>query len=181
MNAKNPIIRIIGVVGVLSLTAIATNAQAAKPKTYKLWSPPDHSFTIEVPKKLKEFEGYSQVDQPNAVKSYGVQKQKRAFIVYILKFKDYETKSTEDKFGGLFFMIGGDDDWEFTEQNRIVDGFSAQQIVYKNQNKKGLFIDAGNMVIVLGFTAEERAELSSPEVIRFFNSFRLDRDAKNGI
>lgn len=95
-------------------------------------------------------------------------------MVVVLKYAEYATKSTEDKFGGLFFLIGGDDDHEFTEKNIKVDGLPAREIVYKNKPNKGLFIDAGKTVYVLAWFSNERKDLDSAAAKRFFNSFRLN-------
>jgi hypothetical protein len=112
------------------------------------------------------------------VKNYGAEKNGLTFVVYVLKYKHFSTESTENKFGGLFFTIGGDDDHEFVEKNGKIDGFPSQEIVYRKQPKKGLFIDAGNTVIVLGIAAKDRKDLQSSEANLFFSSFRLNRKSR---
>jgi hypothetical protein len=136
-------------------------------ETIIVWSPPDKSFTIEVPAKLKEDkETYESTMLFGAVKSTYVLK------VHIID-NENEKLSSKEKFAGLEFVIGGDDDHEFTETYLKIDNLDAKEIVYKNLNAKGLMIDAGNRIFVLCLASKNRKELDSIVAKRFFTSFHL--------
>lgn len=146
----------------------------------KIWSPPGKSFTVEVPADLKEFDaGYS--DSANTdgdgyenIRTFGLVQKPYVFQVLVLRLRAKQiTKTLEDKLGGLEFVFGGDDDHDFSETYLKVDGFPAKEIVYKKQNTKGLMIDTGDRIFVLGLSAEKRKDLNKSISRRFFNSFRL--------
>lgn len=106
-------------IGLVTLLASgSTHAQTTRAKTSNLWSPPGKEFAIEVPSKPKEFDGFGESSDPNSVKNYTTKNSGHIFVVYVLKYKEFATKTTAEKFGGLFFTIGGDDDWEFAEKDR---------------------------------------------------------------
>ena len=143
-----------------------------------LWSPPDKSFTIQVPQNLKADDSYGEESEPNAVKTFVATWKKKAFLVMILKYSNYCATSTKEKFDGLFFVIGGDDDDDLTETAIKVEGLPARQVLYNKRPNKGVFIDAGDTVYVLGFASEEKKDRNSNSVRKFFDSFKLTRTAK---
>jgi hypothetical protein len=60
MNTGKSVFKFLGVVLVLSLTVPTVYAQTGRHRPPKIWSPPDKSFSIEVPTDLKEFDGFGE-------------------------------------------------------------------------------------------------------------------------
>lgn len=168
-----------GLVGIICLAFNFAHAQNVEIKTPKRWSPPDKSFSIEFPTQLKKERWFGETSDSGAITSYAVKSGGHIFFVHVLSYNAFSTKSTEDKFGGLFFVLGGDDDHDFEETIMTIDNLPAQQIVYRKQTNKGVFIDAGNMVVVLGMAAKTRKDLDFAIANRLFSSFRLYRSIKN--
>ena len=105
-----------------------------------MWSPPGGAFAVDVPTKLSEekhtFRDGSQ-SRFKSVKLFAGKKTGNSFLVYVLELVDEaKERSTKEKFKGLHFLIGGDDDHEFVETYLKVDGLSAKEIVYTQQNNR---------------------------------------------
>jgi len=147
-----------------------------------VWSPPDKAFSINVPVTLKDAKTtYKDTSHSGykTIKLFGGKKSGYVFVVYDLDLVEEATKrSLEDKLGGLEFVLGGDDDYEFVETYIKIGGLDARQIVYANQNKKGLIIDAGGRIYILGLSTKDRKDLDSAVAERFFTSFRLLNEKK---
>lgn len=93
-------------------------AATAFAQTLQKWSPPDKSFSVKVASPLKEeLDAYGHAPNADAVKAYGVEANRFTFMVVILRFAEYGSQSIEKKFGGLFFVVGGDDDHDFSKRN----------------------------------------------------------------
>jgi hypothetical protein len=148
------------------------------PKTeasIKSWSPPDRSFSLEVPfggsgikDERRNEQGYK------SVQIYSARQGGEGFLIVVLELQDEDKFLTSiDKFEGLQFFIGGDDDQQFSERFIKVDGMTAKEIVFVKRAHKGLFIDAGNRIYVLGFFAKQKKELEKGAAKRFFRSFHL--------
>ena len=145
----------------------AQDCKAEKPAV--TWKSPDSFFTVEVPKPL-ELEDPSY--PPTTL--YGTVVGDCVFAVFVVRLPPDERKgSFSDKIDGLEFIIGGDDDHDFSKEIIKVQKFKAKKIVYAKQNTQGLLIDAGRYVFVLGFKSKNRANLNSSEAKRFFESFRI--------
>lgn len=141
------------------------------------WTPPDQSFSVETPVPLeRQPDEYGDPDPEFQSSSYASKTPRGAFILTIIKWSKQKVQSlVDDRFGGLQFMIGGDDDHDFKERSLKIDGFPAKEIVYDKQNNRGLFIAAGDRIYVLGFAGKTRADLKSDAANRFFSSFRAKK------
>ncbi len=141
------------------------------------WSPPDASFTVEVPIPLEpsvtDFRDKSQTIY-TSIQLYGATKSGCTYVVYDLALSSKgSNRSIKDKLGGLEFMIGGDGEYDYTDKYMALGAFNAREIIYSTQNKKGLFIDAGDRIYILGLASENRSDLDSDIAKHFFTSFRL--------
>ena len=140
----------------------------------KPWVSPDKTFSVEVPVTLRKEETsyYGFI-------LFGPTTGDSVFLVYIYRPEKKKRKlSFKDKVDGLEYVLGGDDDHDFSETYKKINGLDAKEIVYKKQNKKGLLIDAGDKTYILGFGSKTREELDSPAVKAFFTSFRLLKTKK---
>ena len=169
---------------VLTFTSFFGSAQKGSSNKMKnVWSPPDKSFTVEVPVKLEEIkgeyddiskEGYKSIQlfgSSEADVHYGV------FEVVILDLTEKEKLNVKGKMEGLEFFIGGDDQKSTKETMVKVDGLTAKEVLFIGPNKcsKGLIIDAGDRIYVLGLAVNACKDLSSRVAKRFFITFHLMR------
>ncbi len=146
----------------------AQNCTATK-STVK-WKSPDSLFTVKVPRQLR----LEKSSYPKEIKAYGRVVGKCVFVVYVIRLPADESKgSFSDKIDGLQFMLGGDDDHDFSEEMLNVQTFKAKKTLYAKQNTQGLLIDAGRYIFVLGFTSKNRSNLTSKQAKDFFESFRI--------
>ncbi|MEJ7623627.1 MAG: hypothetical protein WKF34_06510 [Pyrinomonadaceae bacterium] len=140
------------------------------------WLPPDKTFSVEVPVPLKESKGEYGDQDPDgyeSIRSYGESLGNYSFQIVVINLRETEKKvALDEKLDGLQFLVGGDDDFDFTRKYLTIDGLSAKEIVYKKQNSKGLMIDGCDKIYVLGMTVKLRKDLDSDIANRFFTSFR---------
>ena len=73
MKGKTVWICVLVVIALIDISSLSAVAQTIK------WSPPDKSFTVEVPLELKESNVYP------GVKSYGAKTEKYGFMIMMLK------------------------------------------------------------------------------------------------
>lgn len=157
------------------------SAQNSNGQRSELWSPPDKSFTIELPVSLKPVDGSDTSSPPtySKIETFAAENSDYAFLVQVLELgKTSRNLSFEEKLKGLQFVIGGDDDREFLETYLRIDNLPAKQIDYKNQNNKGLMIVAGDRIYVLALGTKNRKDLSSQIANRFFRSFHILKNCK---
>ncbi len=147
-----------------------------------LFSPPDKTFSIEVPVRLKEDKDqYKEEQSMKSIRVFGGFTHKMAFLVYATTYKHGDKSINEipkEKLGGLEFLVGGDDDHDFAERFIVIDGFPTREVIYKNQNAKGIMIDVGQQVFILCLAVKNRRDLESKVANRFFSSFHLIRESK---
>lgn len=141
------------------------------------WSPPDKTFSVEVPVGLKEIEGEYPDSDPDGfekIRLYGEVSGNYTFRIVVLDLLEkLKQLPSDQKLNGLQFMVGGDDDREFTEKYVKIDGLNAKEIVYIKQVNKGLLIDGCDRIYVLALHTKDRKDLDSKVANRFFSSFRL--------
>ncbi|GEM_PF-6093609 len=141
------------------------------------WVSPDGSFSVISPVKLKKLKAPHKDESRTAFNSmefYGGRQGENAYVVYVYDWiEKRKLLSFEDRIKGIEFILGGDDDKEFTSTVREINGFNAKEIIFSDQNIRGLIIDGNGKTYVLGLSAENRSELNSDATDRFFTSFRL--------
>lgn len=176
---KNKVVFIFSIILILFVMSPFndTFGQNQKPKVTGLWYSPDNTFTIKMPIKLKEIKGeFADESQSGyrSIKLFSAKKSNYSFQVFVLDIVEKNRKlSPKDKFEGLEFVLGGDDDQHFTEKYLKIDGLTAREIIFSEQNSKGLMIDAGDRVFILGLASKNRKDLDSEFAKRFFTSFHL--------
>jgi hypothetical protein len=156
---------------ILLLTALAASQSGLaqnkdKGGTPTVWSPPDKSFTIEVPIDLEEMHDYQS-------KAYGGVIAGYTFQVVILDATESIRKlPLKEKLRGLQFFVGGDDDREFVETYSTIGGLPAKEILYQKQNNRGLMIDGCDRIYILALHTKDRKDLDSDIAKQFLTSFR---------
>ena len=81
------------------------------------------------------------------------------------------------KLKDLEFLIGGDDQKPTRETEVRVDGLPAREVLFVGPSKcsKGLFIDAGDRIYVLGAVGKVCEDLDTATAKRFFETFHRRR------
>ncbi len=158
--------------------------QNGKPNnSKKVWSPPDGSFTVELPVELEEIKGeYDDISQDGyrSIKLFGSSEAdtpKGVFQVVVLDLSEKGRSDAQGKLEGLEFLIGGDDRKPTKERRVKIEGLPAKEVLFVSPSKcsKGLMIDAGDRIYVLGLVVDTCDGLDSAVSKRFFESFRLTR------
>ncbi|HEX7330527.1 MAG TPA: hypothetical protein VF290_03455 [Pyrinomonadaceae bacterium] len=152
-------------------------------KLKRMWSPPDNSFTIEVPVNLREIQGeYNDESKERfrSIKLFGTSEAEASFGVFevvILDLSKKEQLNVNGKLDGLEFLIGGKDQRPTRETVVRVDGLPAREVLFVGPGKcnKGLMIDAGDRIYVLGLVVNVCKDLDTASAKRFFKTFHLKR------
>lgn len=164
----------------LLLSTMGLDCQRSDPKT-KMWSPPDKSFTVEVPERLRakkaEYDDWNH-ERYKSIKLFGSSPrggQDLIFQIVILELSDKGARDSNEKLAGLEFLIGGDDERPTKESKVTIDGLNAREIVFAGSKKcrKGLIIDGDARIYVLGMIVTNCESLNQAAAKRFFESFRL--------
>ncbi len=174
MNILTPLL-----VTLLLSTMGPEHCQKSNPNA-NMWSPPDNSFKVEVPVRLREIEGeYADLyhDRYKSIKLFGSRpsdSNEMIFQVVILELSDKELQS-HNKLDGLEFLIGGDDARPTKETVLAVDGLNSRELLFADSSgcRKGLIIDGGSRIYVLGLRVKRCDNLNLAPAKRFFESFRV--------
>ena len=148
-----------------------------------MWSPPDNSFTIELPLELREVKReYNDQSRERfrSIKVFGSSEADASsgvFEVVILDLSKKEQLNVNGKLKGLEFLIGGDDQRPTRETVVKVDGLPAREVLFAGAGKcsKGLIIDAGDRIYVLGLVVNVCGDLDTAIAKRFFKTFHRKR------
>lgn len=170
----------------LLIASLASDAQS-----WRVYSPPDKSFTVELPASMQRvtfFEGkhgasnepgldadknvasYAALQTTPEVREYGV-------IVIDGKSKELDSAEREKRVAGLDFVIGGDDATPTSVQTVHASTLTGKEYVYAKEIAEGIYtrgrvFDAGERIYVIVFRARTAKDLNSPDAERFLNSFR---------
>lgn len=141
------------------------------------WVSPDNSFSLITPVKLKKrkapFKDESRTGF-NSMEFYGGRQEENAYVVYVYDWiEKRKLLSFEDRIKGIEFILGGDDDKEFTSIFREINGLKTKEIIFSDQNVRGLIIDGNGKTYVLGLSTDNRSDLNSNTANDFFASFKL--------
>lgn len=143
------------------------------------WVSPDKSFSIITPVKLKKLKApYKDESRSgfNSMEFYAGRQAENAYVVYVFEWTEKRNLlSFEDRINGIEFILGGDDDKEFKSTFREINGLKTKEIIFSDQNVRGLIVDGNGKAYVLGLSADNREVLHSEAANRFFGSLKLLR------
>ncbi len=186
MQSKFILIAIIIIFSILNISVAQTKKDLQNrkaPAKRIVFSPPDKTFSVVAPFRLKKHKSdYGVGDSISSIKLFGGSKSKTVLAIYVVTYEKGDkniNEIPEEKLGGMEFMVGGDDDHDFSERFIEVDSFPTREVVYKNQNAKAVMIDTGERVFILCLWSKNRKDLESKIANRFFTSFHLNRKTKN--
>jgi hypothetical protein len=191
------------VIAISALAAAVLTIQAnyivyAQKENWRVYSPPDNSFSIELPAPLREvmsFEGEHGANlEPNQKTEGGT------------RYAAIETTPEESRFGIIVVhertrakflrslkrdelldylsavLIGDDDETQFMKAPVEVkyNGLTGREYFYVKDITindplftRGRIFDTGKKMFILIFVGRDTKDLTSPDAERFLNSFRL--------
>ena len=178
------------------LLTVASSAGVTVKSQTCLWRvqfPCDKSFSVKIPAHLYEVSWFEGKHGPSIEPEEGLEKGGRAFValqgiprkrqfgVVVQDVPRQERRRFEERdFGGLYFVIGGDDATPTTEKPIRVNGLVGREYVYSNAISENtytrgrIFYTAGRIYIIV-FVGTSAEDLMSPDADRFLNSFRIRR------
>lgn len=175
----------------LMLLTLLMTLEQRHAQSWRVYSPPDKSFSIELPAPLRRvtfFEGktgasseagldvdknvssYAALQSAPKVREYGV-------IVIDGRSKELDPVERRKRVAGLDFVIGGDDATPTSKSTVQANGLTGKEYVYAKEIGDGIYtrgrvFDAGKRIYVIVFRARTAEDLGSPDAERFLNSFR---------
>ena len=164
---------------------------AAQGKAWRIQFPCDRSFTVEVPARLYEVTWFEGKHGPSIEPEEGFEKGGRAFValqgtpkkrqfgIVVQNVPRVERRALQRReFGGLYFVIGGDDATPTSQKAVHVNGLTGREYVYAKEisedtyTRGRIFYAAGRIYIIV-FVGTSAEDLHSQEADHFLNSFRL--------
>ena len=184
---KTSVILALAVALLVIQSSLAAHAQN---KGWRVYSPPDGSFSVELPaplRKVASFEGehgaslasdqrirwascYAAIETTPEDSRFGI-------IVINGRAKFLRWQPREEFLSYLRILIGDDDRPEPTSETVIhANGLKGKEYVYTSgMSTRGRIFDTGSRIYILVFVGRvgrDDEDLTSPAAERFFNSFR---------
>jgi hypothetical protein len=194
LSVKNPLesgVTSIMKIQLLVLLLILPGSGAAQRRAWQTQFPCDRTFGVEVPSRLYEVSWFEGKHGPSLEPDESFEKDGRAFValqrtpkkrqfgVVVQRVPREERRPlARGEFGGLYFLIGGDDATPTSEKTVHVNGLTGREYVYAKEisedtyTRGRIFYAAGHLYIIV-FVGTSAEDLSSQEADRFLNSFRL--------
>ena len=175
---------------ILLAGCVAASAQAP---VWRIQFPCDRSFSIEVPAHLYEvtwFEGKHgpsiepEEDRKNGGRAFvalqGTPKKRQFGVVVQNVPREERAAFVRKEFGGLYFVIGGDDATATSQKIVRVNGLTGREYVYAKEiaedtYTRGRIFYAQGRIYIIVFVGTSAEDLGSQEADRFLNSFRIRR------
>lgn len=162
--------------------------------SWLMFSPPDKSFTVELPEKPQRPKPPNNKEESSGflfknIKSgyaYTFSLRKNdpvpdfSFGVAHLS-KPISDSRFDESANSNMLWIGGDDKHFSKEADVVVSGFHGREFVYDKGNASGraLFINAGYRIYYMMFHTEVEGDISSEAVARIFRTFKPTRRVTN--
>jgi hypothetical protein len=196
---KSLIIFTLGAVLLVTQTSLVAHAQN---NSWRIYSPPDKSFSVELPVplvKVKSFDGKHGVDfdpEQNGKGNFSYaaietvpEDSRFGIIVLNGRSRFLRSQKREKSLEYLsWFLIADEDELQFmrppveAKQNGMIgkEYFYVKEVTINDPLfTRGRIFDTGNKIYVLVFIGRNTKDLTSPDAERFFNSFRLRQRNRN--
>ncbi len=164
------------------MTGVLLCAQVTPAQTWRRFSPPDRSFTIELPARPKLVknkedspQGLFKAKSGYAYKvSLGFEKDPELLVGVASLSKPFRDEAFDKAVDSLMLFVAGDDKHFSRKTDVVVGGFHGREFVYGKGVMRGraLFLNSGGRVYLLIFGTEVEGAISSSTVERIFKSFR---------
>jgi len=175
----------------ISFLIFLGGCSAAQSPVWRKEFPCDRSFSLEVPARLYEVPWFEGKHGPSLEAEEGREKGRRAFValqgipkkrqfgVLVLDVpREYRAAFSRKEFGGLHFVIGGDDATATSQKVVRINGLTGREYVYAHEIAedtftRGRIFYARRRIYIIVFVGTSAEDLSSKEAERFLNSFRI--------
>lgn len=169
----------------LVITVVLLCAQFTSGQTWRRFSPPDRSFTIELPARPKLVK--NKQDSPQALFNFGkvnsgyaykvklgFEKEPELLVAVARLSRPLRDEAFDKTVDSLMLFVAGDDKHFSRKSDVVVAGFHGREFVYDKGVMRGraLFLNSGRRVYLLIFGTEVDGAISSSTVERVFKSFR---------
>ena len=182
----------------LHFASVDSRAQA----TWRTYTSPDKSFSVEAPAPLREVASFSgehgatlATDQKEegatcyAIFETDPEAARFGVIVLNGRLKDFETTSRAELLWYLSALLIGDEDNPDAKIKRrvSVNGLRGNEYFHIREDRRmgngstgeihtrGRIFDTGSKIYVITYIGQNTKDLNSPEAKRFLNSFRLKK------
>lgn len=192
---------------VFELSIILAIAQAncvvyAQAESWRVYPPPDRSFSVESPAPLRRVASFGgehgasliSDEDVEGVSCYAViqttpEESKFGVVVIDGRAREFRAQPRDGIITYLSVMAIGDDDDPEPESERVIhaNGLRGREYFFVRENQifpngstgeiftRGRIFDVGNKIYIVVFRGERATDLRSPDAERFLNSFRLLR------
>ena len=186
---------IIFTLAVVSLVAQTSHVAYAQNKEWQVYSPPDKSFSVELPAPLRPVMSFS--GEHNASLDPGQKSgwcpcyaaiettpddSRFGIIVINAKQKFLRSQPREGEYGLYWYLganlVGNEDEAEPTSVKEIsANGLKGKEYIYtytrNGVSTRGRIFETSGRIYVIVFVGKDDNDLTSPDAERFLNSFRL--------
>jgi hypothetical protein len=161
--------------------------------TWRVYSPPDKSFTVELPQEPRHTNKIDPTSTDEAsffectksVDAYELQLKPQsseyAFVIGVFNVSGCQRKAEtfNKEVKGLVAIIGGDNKRLIKNEQVKVNGLPGREFIYQNGDLYGrvLVVNAGKRIYMLTYTNDASGTTTSAETTRMFSSFRPVRNA----
>jgi len=157
---------------------------------WRVYSPPDKSFTVELPgephqtNKLdpasSDENEKSFFECTKSIKAYSLplrpEHPANVFVIGVFNMSGCKRKPElfDEEVKGLVTLIGGDDKSLISDSATRANDLPAREFIYENGDRYGrvLIVNGGRRIYLLSYTTDIRGATTSPEATRMFSSFR---------
>jgi hypothetical protein len=162
---------------------------------WRVYSPPDKSFTVELPgephqtNKLdpasSDENEKSFFECTKSIKAYSLplrpEHPANVFVIGVFDVSGCRRKPElfDEEVKGLVTLIGGDDKSLISDSATRANDQPGREFIYENGDRYGrvLIVNGGRRIYLLSYTTDVRGATTSPEATRMFSSFRPVRKA----
>ncbi|MCP9496912.1 MAG: hypothetical protein MSG64_21040 [Pyrinomonadaceae bacterium MAG19_C2-C3] len=154
---------------------------------WRVYSPPDKSFTVELPGEPHPTDDYDFMEGGGAAffkctksaDSYQLDLQPESVInsfsigVFDVSTCKRRPETFNEEIEAIIPIIGGDDKLILRDSKLRVDGLPAREFIYKKGIVYGrvLIVNAGKRIFLLIYASDIPEATSSPEAARMFKTF----------
>lgn len=155
---------------------------------WRVYSPPDKSFTVELPqepRRVNKIDPTSSDEESffectKSVDAYELQLNPKspeyAFVIGVFDVSACQRRpeTFNKEVENLVAVIGGDNKRLIKDEKVKVNGLPGREFIYENGDLHGrvLIVNAGKRIYMLTYTNDTSGAITSAETTRMFSSFR---------
>lgn len=172
------------------LLVLVSSKLASAQLSWRVFSPTDKSFTVELPERPRQVTPPGNTEEPPEslfenirsayVYTFSLRRNEpmAGFSFGVLHLSKPISKSQFDQtVNSSMLWIGGDDKHFSKEADAVVSGFHGREFIYDKGIASGraLFISAGSRIYLMLYHTEVEGDIASEAVARIFRTFKPTR------